>query len=197
VRGIVLDELNVKTIRWAERRADFVHHDVRPNFRVLGKRLGARMKGAQAALAAADGDDLAARLERDGRLVLEDVGGETMTLEASDLEVRLIEKEGLATARDEQFLVALDTQLTPELIAEGRAREVVNRIQSARKDLDLAYTDRIRVRYRAAPELGAAIEAHREFIAAETLAVDLAPGDDGLQSAPIDDLDFAFAVALG
>jgi isoleucyl-tRNA synthetase len=70
--------------------------------------------------------------------------------------------------------VALDTELTPELVAEGLAREVVHRIQTARKDADLDYADRIRVRYRAAPELARGDRRHREWIAGETLAVELA-----------------------
>ena len=65
-------------------------------------------------------------------------------------------------------------QLTPALVAEGRAREVVNRLQTARKEAGLDYADRIRVRYAAAPELEAAIAAHREWISGETLAVELA-----------------------
>ena len=193
VRDIVLDEVNVKEIRWAERRGDFVTHEVRPNFRVLGKRLGGKMKAVQAALGAADGDALAEALERDGKVAVE-AAGEAIELGPDELEVRLIEKEGLATAGDRDLLVVLDTHLTPELIAEGRAREVVNRIQTARKDLGLDYADRIRVRYRAAPELEAAIAAHRPWIAGETLAVDWAPADGQLEATPVDGLDFACAL---
>lgn len=194
VKDLILDEVNVKEIRWAGRRGEFVTHEVRPNFRVLGKKVGAKMKAVQAALAAADGDELAAALERDGRLELA-IDGSTVTLAPEDLEVRLIEKEGLATAGDRELLVVLDTRLTPELVAEGRAREVVNRIQTARKEAGLDYADRIRVRYRAAAELEAAIAAWRDWIAGETLAVELAPGGAGdLASAPVDDLDFALAV---
>lgn len=194
VEDLVLDELNVKELRWAERRGEFVTHEVRPNFRVLGKKVGAKMKAVQAALAAADGDALAAALERDGRIELA-VDGAAVALAPEDLEVRLIEKEGLATAGDRELLVVLDTRLTPELVAEGRAREVVNRIQTARKEAGLDYADRIRVRYRAAAELEAAIAPWRDWIAGETLALELAPGAAGdLASAPVDDLDFALAV---
>ena len=200
VRELVLDELNVKAIHFAERRGDYVTHEVRPNFRVLGKKLGGRMKAAQAALLAADGDALAETLARDGRIEIE-VDGETLALAPEDLEVRLIEREGMATANDGELLVALDPHLTPELVAEGRAREVVNRLQTARKDAELDYADRIRVRYAAAPELEAAIAAHRAWISGETLTVDWQAAhpddadDDALTPAPIDDLAFAFAIA--
>jgi len=195
VSDIVLDEVNVKEIRWAERRGEFVRHEVRPNFRVLGKKLGKRMKAVQAALAAADGDALADALERDGHISVE-VDGEAIALAGEDLEVRLIEKEGLATAHDRELLVALDTHLTPELVAEGRAREVVNRIQAARKEAGLDYADRIRVRYRAAPELEAAIAAHRDWIGGETLTVEWLPaGDAELAATEVDGHELAFAIS--
>jgi isoleucyl-tRNA synthetase len=202
VQDLVLDELNVKEIRFAERRGDYVTHEVRPNFRVLGKKLGGRMKAAQAALLAADGDALADALARNGRIQIL-VDGEALALLPEDLEVRLIEKEGMATANDGELLVALDPKLTPALVAEGRAREVINRLQTARKEAGLDYADRIRVRYSAAPELELVIAAHRDWISGETLAVDWrvsGRGDesgldgDGLISAAVDDLDFAFAI---
>jgi len=194
VRDLILDELNVKELRWAERRGEFVHHEVRPNFRVLGKRLGARMKAVQAALLAADSDELAERLEREGRILVF-VDGEPIELASHELEVRLIEKEGLATAGDRELLVVLDTQLTPELIAEGRAREIVNRIQTARKEAGLDYADRIRVTYEADAELEQAIAAHREWIAGETLTTDWSRGAAATAAATeVDGLAFRFTI---
>ena len=193
---LVRDELNVKAIRFAPRRADFVRHEVRPNFRVLGKRLGPLMPKVKAALEAADGDALAAELEEKGALVVE-VDGQRVELSRDELEVRLEEKPGLATAGDRELLVALDTALTPALIAEGWAREVVHRIQAARKDKDLDYADRIRVRFGADDELAAAIDAHREWIAGETLALELARVDgarEDLAPAPVEGHAFAFTI---
>ncbi|HXT21013.1 MAG TPA: DUF5915 domain-containing protein, partial [Thermoanaerobaculia bacterium] len=195
---LVRDELNVKAIHFAAQRTDFVRHEVRPNFRVLGKRLGALMPKVKAALEAADGDALAAELEEKGAIAL-DVDGQRVELSRDELEVRLEEKPGLATAGDRELLVALDTALTPELIAEGWAREVVHRIQAARKDAALDYADRIRVRYQADAELAAAIATHAEWIANETLAVglDAIDGDaaSALAAAPVDDHPFAFGIA--
>ncbi|MEO8502871.1 MAG: isoleucine--tRNA ligase [Acidobacteriota bacterium] len=198
VRDLVLEELNVKEIRWAERLGDFVHRDVRPDFRALGKKLGKRMKAVQTALAALDGDTLADTLERDGKITLS-VEGETVELENGEVEVRLIEKAGLATAGDRGLLVALDTTLTAELIAEGHAREVVNRIQTARKEAGLDYADRIHIRFHTPVEaLAGAVSHHREYIAGETLALGLDFVDPAehadLKSAPVDDHAFAFAI---
>ncbi len=111
VRDLLLDELNAKDIRWAERRADFVRHEVKPIFPVLGKRLGKKMPALKAALEAADGDELAEALERDGRIAVM-VDGELVELAPNEVQVRLIEKEGLATAGDRDLLVVLDTSLT-------------------------------------------------------------------------------------
>jgi len=194
---LALDELNVKKLGFAETRSAFVKHEVRPNFRALGKRLGKRMPALKAALEAADGDELAASLEADGVIFLE-IDGEAVTLNAEEVEIRLVEHEGLATAGDRELLVVLDTHLTPELVAEGRAREVVNRIQTARKEANLDYADRVAVRYRAHAELEAAIAAWRDWIAGETLisswqnATDETPD---LASAEVDGLDFAFTIA--
>jgi len=196
VLPIILDELNVKEIRWAEQPREFVHYEVRPNFRILGKRLGKKMKAVQSALAAADGNALAEALSHDGKIVLE-AAGESIEIERSALEIRLIEKEGMATASDDELLVVLDTELTPELVAEGRAREVVNRLQTARKDAELDYADRIRVTYRAHPELEAAIDSHRDWIAGETLTSswEVAGGDaTELVTTDVDGLELDFAI---
>ena len=175
---LVQDELNVKEIRWAERRGDFVRQEVRPNFRLLGKKLGARMPKLKALLEQTDGDALAEQLEEKGAIELE-VDGEPVRLEREELEVRLVEKPGMATAGDRELLVALDTELTPELVREGLAREFVHKVQSARKDGGLDYADRIVIRYRAADEEAEAIREHAEWIKGETLALELVETGEG------------------
>lgn len=187
------DELNVKAVVWAADRSHYVHHEVRPVYPKCGPRFGKRMSELKAALESSDGDALAAELERTGTLSVA-LGGEHFELSEVEVEVRLIERAGMATQGDRGLLVALDTELTPELIDEGRAREVVHRIQTARKNADLDYADRIRVRYRTAPELERAIEAHRAWIAGETLAVVLEPGEGELAEAPVEELAFDFAI---
>ena len=198
---LLRDELNVHQVRWAADRGEYVHHDVRPVFPKTGPRFGKQMKEVQAALAAADGDALAAELEERGAVSVELSTGPA-ELSAEELEVRLVERAGTATQGDRELLVALETELTPELVAEGRAREVVHLVQSARKDLDLDYADRIRVRYATAPELAADVAAHRDWIAAETLAVELAEADGtaagalpaGARDTTVEGLPFRFSV---
>jgi isoleucyl-tRNA synthetase len=194
------DELNVKEIRWAADRSQYVHHEVRPLYPKLGPKLGKRMGEVKKALEGADGDALAAEVEASGRITVELPGG-PVELTADDVEIRLVERAGAATQGDRELLVALETALTPELIAELWAREVVHRLQTARKDQDLDYADRIRVVYRAAPDLATAIATHRDWIAGETLATELsadgiaAEAGGSLTEAPVEGLDFAFSIA--
>ena len=193
---VLLEELNVREIRWAKDRSVYVHHEVRPVFPKLGPRFGKRMKAVQQALATADGDRLAEELEQNGCVRLE-IDGEAIELAADEVDVRLIEKEGTATQGDQDLLVALDTELTPELIAEGRAREIINRIQAARKALQLNYDDRITVSIAADDELAETLDLHGDWIARETLATELqraAEAETNFEIKTIDDLFFALAV---
>ncbi len=193
---LMLEELNVKQIRWADDRTEYVHHQLHPIFPVLGPRFGKQMPQVKQALATADGDALAECLERDGQITIE-VEGQKVELTGEEVEVRLVERQGTATEGDQDLLVALDTELDEALIAEGWAREVVHRIQTARKRADLDYADRIRVHFATTEDLAAAIREHAEWIESETLATDLnevAADTPGLESVPIDTLEFALKI---
>ncbi len=194
--ALVEDELNVHAVRWAEDRGEYVHHEVRPVFPKLGPRFGKRMKEVQSTLAAANGDALAAELEERGSVTVELADGPE-ELSAEEVEVRLVEKEGTATQGDRELLVVLDTELTPELVAEGRAREVVHLLQVARKEMDLDYADRIRVAWHAEGELAEALSRHGEWIAGETLAShweQAAAPPAGARRAEVDGHALAFTV---
>jgi|CXWL01.1.fsa_nt_gi isoleucyl-tRNA synthetase len=198
--AVLAEELNVRAIHWAADRTEYVRHLVSPIFPKCGPRFGKLMPRVKQALAAADGDALAHELEANGRLAI-DVDGTHHELTAEEVEVRLEERPGVATEGDRELLVALDTALDPSLVAEGLAREVIHRLQTARKDADLDYADRIRVRYSASGALADAIAQHGAWIAGETLAVELVAIDaataaaEGVPDAPLDEHSFAMAIA--
>ncbi len=177
------DELNVKEIRWAADRSVYVHHEVKPIFPKTGPRFGKRMPEVKKALDSADGDALAAELERAGKITIPLSDG-SADLSADEVEVRLVEREGTATQGDRELLVALSTELTPELEAEGLAREFVHWVQQARKKEDLDYADRIRVSYEADAGMTAAVDAHLDWIKGETLAVEIVGAASSFESEP-------------
>ncbi len=170
---LLRDELNVHAVRWAADRSQYVRHEVRPIFPKVGPRLGKRMPLVKQALAAADGDALAAELERSGSLALRLAGGDEVSLAASEVEVHLVEKEGTATQGDRELLVALDTHVTEELRQEGLARELVHQIQDGRKKLGLDYADRIRLAVLGGSAAERLVERHRAYVQEETLTVSI------------------------
>jgi isoleucyl-tRNA synthetase len=162
-------ELNVKEIAYSTDESAFIRLYAKANFKQLGRRLGKEMKRYAAAIAALGPEAIEAFVET-GTLELE---GERFG--EGDLEV-FREPQPDTEALSNRFItIDLSTELTPALREEGLAREVVNRIQRARKDADFHVSDRITVRYAAEPTLAAAIEAHGAYIGGETLAVALVP----------------------
>jgi isoleucyl-tRNA synthetase len=171
---LVREELNVKEIRFDERESDLVEFRVKANFRSLGPRLGRDMQRAAQAIAALP---LAAVLDIEAgkRHVLELDGLAPLALGPEDVVVERREKAGLFVECSGALTVALDHELTPELVEEGLAREFVNRVQNLRKETGLRVTDRIRIGYRtSAPEVARALRRHADAIRAETLAEALA-----------------------
>jgi isoleucyl-tRNA synthetase len=169
----VLEELNVKA--WGSLESDdgqLCRLVVKPAFRTLGKRLGPRMKAAAAAIGALDAD-AAGRLRGGGTVVLPLEGGE-LELGPDDVEIQVESRADFDVEADGRFVVWLDLELDRELRDEGLAREVVNRVNALRKARGLAVEERVRLHLASASEdVRRALEAHRELIASETLAVEL------------------------
>jgi isoleucyl-tRNA synthetase len=142
--AVMADELNVKAVHFAKNADAYVNYKVKPNFPVLGKKLGPRMKAAAAAIAAGDANAMKAALDKKGELHLE-VEGETITLTPEEVQITVEAKEGFKAATGGVGVVVLDVKLTDALIEEGWYREVLSRIQQARKDMGLDYQSRILV----------------------------------------------------
>jgi isoleucyl-tRNA synthetase len=168
---IVADELNVKEVRFGRDETALAELSAKANYKTLGSKLGGLMKKAVAAVAAFTPAQVSSLL--DGQSVNIELDGNSIVLEPADVLIQRTPKAGLAVASSGALVVALETALTPALVQEGHARELINRIQNLRKDKDLDVADRIQLHLSADDDLCAAIEAHREVIAAETLATKL------------------------
>jgi len=185
---LVRDELNVHHVHFVPKADEYVTYRVQPNFRALGPRVGKRMPALKKALGLADGAGLLAQLESEGRVILE-IEGEPIELSRDEIAVTLQAKPGFAAAAGTAGVVVLRTTLTPELVAEGRFREVLSRVQSFRKELDLEYTGRIRITLSGSETLLEAVRPRLELLGRETLAVEVKLGARPAAGAHVRELD--------
>ncbi|QDT72998.1 isoleucine--tRNA ligase [Lacipirellula limnantheis] len=173
--AVIAEELNVKLVEFSDEPDKYVEHEVLPNFKLLGKKLGKLMPKIKPALASQSGAELLANLRDNGKVDLV-IDGEAVQLLPEELEIRFKAKPGWTAANDKGVVVVLATEVTPELLAEGLARDLVRVIQDRRKETGCEFTDRIEVGVVTdSPELRAAVEMFSEYIAAETLAVRVTP----------------------
>jgi isoleucyl-tRNA synthetase len=181
---LVAAELNVKQVRFAEHEAGLVAYRLTPNFRAIGPRFGADAPKVAAAVRAADADRLAPPL-RAGERVRVEVPG-LGPVELGPEEVGVVEEPvtGWRVAREGGSSVALDLDVTPELRREGLARDLVRAVQDLRKEAGLKVSDRIELAVRAEGEVAGAVQAHRDYLLGETLAVELfgSPQGDGFDT---------------
>ncbi|NLD52295.1 MAG: class I tRNA ligase family protein [Clostridiales bacterium] len=170
------DELNVKQIVFTDDASAFTGYLLKPQLRTLGPRFGKQLGRVSAALKEADGTASVQGFAQ-GKPLMLTVDGQTVTLEESDVLVEAVQKEGLSTVEERGLTVALDTRLTPELIDEGYAREVISKVQTMRKDAGFEVTDRIYLYYQAGDRLSAAIQKSRALIAEYVLSLDIIQGE--------------------
>ena len=185
VQHLICSELNVKEIEFLAADNDLLVKKIKPNFKTLGPRYGKVMKALGAAIMAFSQQQINA-LEADGRCVVS-VEGQDCEVLISDVEIATQDIPGWVVANDGNLTVALDIQLTPELVDEGIARELVNRIQNIRKE-QFDVTDRIVVELQSG-EWDSAINAHRDYICSETLCTSLTLVPEVKDGTPIELLD--------
>jgi isoleucyl-tRNA synthetase len=169
---LLADELNVKRVTALGSAGEVVSYQLNPLPKQLGQKYKNQFPAVREALLALDPAEAGQAL-LSGEAVEVTVDGETLTIQPDEVEVRAEARAGLAVTSDGAYLAALKTELTPKLVREGLAREFVRRVQDLRKQADFDIADRIQLYASASPELQAAIEAHREYIKAETLALKL------------------------
>jgi isoleucyl-tRNA synthetase len=178
------EELNVLAFHpiGLESADRFVEFRVKPNFRALGQRgLGReaqRLKGVMSTMAAAAAASLAGQLLAEAEVEVDGV-----TLSRADVDIELVAREGFAAAGAKVGVVVLDTKLDPELEELGLVRELLSRIQAARREMGLEYTDRIHLFVAAAAELTEIVGKHLEELKTEVLADSISVGPSTSQGA--------------
>ena len=160
-------EINIKTIEFLDDANSLLVKEVKPNFKALGPRFGKDVKAIVNIIQALTNEQVN-QLEKNGILKV-DLNEKNIILEQSDVQVYFKDIEGWQVAQSNGITVALDMTLTPELIREGIARELINRIQNLRKDSGLEVTDKIDVFLKKEPKLEAAVLENKSYILSETL----------------------------
>lgn len=165
---VISDELNVKQVRLLDASTEALTHTVKPLPKQLGQKYGNKYPVIQKAVLAMNPEEVAKTLQSGAALVVK-ADGETYNIVSEEVEVKAMAKEGFAVAEEGAYVAALVTELTPELAQEGLAREFVRRVQDLRKAAELDVADRIEMFVEASAGLRSAIEAHQDYITAETL----------------------------
>ncbi|UCF06008.1 MAG: isoleucine--tRNA ligase [bacterium] len=173
--ALVADELNVKKIAFLEDTSKLISYSVKPEYSVLGKRLGKTMKQAAMALESLGGVQQR-KLIDSGEVEIE-IDGKKEVITKEEVQILQVTAEGFAAEVEGSLTVIVDTRLTPELVREGVARDLVNRIQNFRKESGLEVSDRIELCYSAPSELTEVFEEYGEHIRSEILAERLEEGE--------------------
>ena len=171
VRTLIQGEVNVKAIELISDTTGIITKRIKPNFKTLGPKYGKYMKQIAALVATFTQEQIAA-VENDAETILS-IDGEQLTTTVADYEIVSEDMPGWLVASEGKLTVALDITITDELRREGVARELVNRIQNIRKESGFEVTDKIRVEIEANELTTAAVESFAEYIASQTLALDV------------------------
>ena len=187
IAPLVLTEINVKDLKLVHNGDGVLVKRVKPDFKVLGKKLGKQMKAAAQALGCLSQQQIAS-LEADGHIDL-DIDGAAVRIESADVEIISEDIPGWLVANDGSLTVALDITVTDDLRREGIAREIVNRVQNIRKDRNYDITDRISLVFAPADGLDRVLADYSAYISSQVLADAIAVDGSVAADAAAEDLD--------
>ncbi len=169
---LMMEELNVKKVVFETDLDKFMNFSLKPNFKVAGPVLGGKIKVFGSALSKVDAADFVGKLESCGSVEL-DLDGEKFNIEKDFVDVRISAKDGFAVAMENNVFTILDTGITPELIDEGLARELISKVQQLRKQNNYEMMDNITIYVNADEDVKKAIDKFRQYIMKETLALSI------------------------
>lgn len=171
---LIADELNVKQVHFGREEKQFVHLKAKPNFRELGKKVGKRMKAVQTAVAGLDQKQLGRLLG--GQTITLEIEGEPLDLDSHEVEVVREVQEGIIAANEGVITLALETSLNEDLLMEGLAREIVNKVNTMRREQGLAVSDRIHLSLDTTPKVASCFQSYGDYIKGEVLATQVTFG---------------------
>jgi isoleucyl-tRNA synthetase len=196
VKALIMGEVNIKDIELLSDTTGIITKRIKLNFKNFCQRY-AKLAKQMAALAATFTQEQIAEIESSAETTLE-LGGETVIVTPADFEITSEDMPGWLVASEGKLTIALDITLTDELRREGVARELINRIQNIRKDSGFEVTDKIRVEIEATEQVAGAIEHFADYIASQTLAVEVKastqPAGDVIVDSDIDEQPLKIAV---
>lgn len=169
---LILEELNIKKVVFETELDKYMNYALKPNFKVAGPIFGGKIKAFGVAIGKANAAEFVSELESKGSVSLV-LDGENFQVLKEYVDVRISAKEGFAVAMENNLFTILDTTLTPELIEEGLARELISKVQQLRKQNDFEMMDNINIYINADEEVKKAVEKYKEYIMKETLAVSI------------------------
>jgi isoleucyl-tRNA synthetase len=168
---VIKEELNVKEIEFSQDETKFVELKAKPNFKILGKKVGGLMPILQKRIVSFDRETIE-KLNR-GEKVLVEVEGKKIELTKEDVEIFRKAKENIIATSDKELAIALDVEISEELLEEGIAREIVNKVNTLRKEKNFEVTDRIHLILDTTDLVKRSFEKHKNYITNEILALDV------------------------
>ncbi len=168
--GIIKEELNIKEIEYIHVAEEYFTYFLKPRFDLLGPKYGKQMSGISREIAKANVMELLTEAKEKGHVILH-VNGEDITVAAEELDIRAQDKEGFCAEGEAGYYVVLDTAITPELMLEGIAREMVSKIQNMRKEAGFEVADKINLYYEGDGTIDEVMSTFKEDIKADTLSV--------------------------
>ncbi|MGM0420792.1 MAG: isoleucine--tRNA ligase [Bacillota bacterium] len=166
---LIKEELNVKEVVFTDELNQYMEYDIKPNFQLVGPKLRDKVKVFAAELSKLDANKTALALE-EGEEITVDLDGEEFTFSKEDVNINIRNKEGFTVGLENNVFIILDTRLTPELEAEGYAREFVSKVQQIRKAKDYEMLDRVNIEYSSDETIRSAVDDFMTYIKEETLA---------------------------
>ncbi|HIM11899.1 TPA: isoleucine--tRNA ligase, partial [Candidatus Poribacteria bacterium] len=173
LKDLFLEELNIKEIHFiGQDKSRFYSYEGKIDFKILGQKYGKSVQAIAKAVAKVDGDTLMQSMKANGNVNIE-VGNQSFTLKEGEIHWNSKTRDGHAVDWDNKKFIALNTELTEDLVLEGFAREIVNKIQQARKEANFNVSDRIRISIESTEIVHQAFDQHYNYIITETLTKEI------------------------